>query len=582
MLRFTYFKEKYAVVLLSIAIGILIIAPAAYFRYWDGGYRGIDFFGSGDEDFYLAQIQEIYDGHWFSGNIYLAENKNDSYVQQPLPAMIVAFLGKSLGISARDVNLLTKFLFPALLTIIVYLLFSSLTGRKDIAVLMSAFVMLVQATWIFLNPSAWLPFLLRGEFIGTDHNFISYARPINPQGSSIFFFGYLLCAWKFLFGQLSGKSEKIYGIASAIILGLSFYIYFFAFSFLSVFNATLFFGFLYSKDWRQLKKVILISIGALIIAIPYFINVIGMMKTPSYLQLTRRLGMVESRQFIFSRVWWGVTALFLLFYRGSREVKVFILAFLATAFLVTNQQLITGRTLSLPAHYHWNYIAPIAGAILIYLLFLYFERAVTSWISRVAMALLLFLFFYAGILYQQISFAGQRDYFVSSQRYSPIFSWLNQDLRKESVIFANEDLSNFIPAYTRHNVYRGHSDSLVSEERIKHSLYINFFLDGITKDSSRDFFYNNRDLLGGRIFGQHYRMKNGCYGCFPDAILDELILEYQDFFKKDFVSELKKYQVDYVLWDKEKNPEWRLGRFFNKKIYDQDNLVIYDLSNLRQ
>jgi len=80
MLRFTYFKEKYAVVLLSIAIGILIIAPAAYFRYWDGGYRGIDFFGSGDEDFYLAQIQEIYDGHWFSGNIYLAENKNDSYV----------------------------------------------------------------------------------------------------------------------------------------------------------------------------------------------------------------------------------------------------------------------------------------------------------------------------------------------------------------------------------------------------------------------------------------------------------------------------------------------------------------------
>ena len=89
-------------------------------------------------------------------------------------------------------------------------------------------------------------------------------------------------------------------------------------------------------------------------------------------------------------------------------------------------------------------------------------------------------------------------------------------------------------------------------------------------------------MLGGRIFGQHYRMKNGCYGCFPDAILDELILEYQDFFKKDFVSELKKYQVDYVLWDKEKNPEWRLGRFFNKKIYDQDNLVIYDLSNLRQ
>ena len=108
--------EKYAVVLLSIAIGVLIIAPAAYFRYWDGGYKGADFFGSGNEDFYLAQIQEIYDGHWSLGNVYLAEGKNDPYVQQPLPAMMVAFLGKILGVSSRDINLLTKFLFPAILS----------------------------------------------------------------------------------------------------------------------------------------------------------------------------------------------------------------------------------------------------------------------------------------------------------------------------------------------------------------------------------------------------------------------------------------------------------------------------------
>src|SRR3989344_463158 len=105
--------------------------------------------------------------------------------------------------------------------------------------------------------------------------------------------------------------------------------------------------------------------------------------------------MVESRQFIFSRVWWGVTALFLLFYRESREVKIFILAFLATAFLVTNQQLITGKTLSLPAHYHWYYIAPVGGAILIYLFFVYLEKFVSLLASRIAMVLLLGLFLYA-------------------------------------------------------------------------------------------------------------------------------------------------------------------------------------------
>src|SRR3989344_5838184 len=237
LFRFTW--DKYAVLLLSIAIGILIAAPAVYFRYWGGGYQGIDFLGSDAENYYLGQIQEIYDSHFFSGNIFTAEGKNDPYVQQPLPAMIVAFLGKFLGISARDANILTKFLFPVFLTIIIYALFLNLTGRKDYAIPMTAFVMMIQATWIFLNPTSWLPFLLRGEFVGTDYNFISYARPINPQISSIFFFGYLLSIWRFLFTQISKKSEKIYGIVSAVILGLSFYVYFFTFSFLSVFNAVL-------------------------------------------------------------------------------------------------------------------------------------------------------------------------------------------------------------------------------------------------------------------------------------------------------------------------------------------------------
>lgn len=570
-------QENWAPLLLAALIGILAISPSFYFHYFDDGYRGIEFFGSDAENHYLGQVQEIYDGYWGSGNIYSAENKSDPYVQQPLPAIIMALLGKFLGISARDVNMLAKFLFPAFLTIIVYLFFYSLIGRKDIALVMAAFVMLVQATWIFLNPSAWLPFLLKGEFRGTDYNFISYTRPINPQISSIFFFGYLLCLWKFLFKPLSEKSEKIYGAASAVILGLSFYIYFFTFSFLSALNAMLFFWFLLLKNWRQLKKITFISIGALVIAIPYFLNVWEMTKLPSYQQLSQRTGSVESRQFVFSRVWWGVTAVFLLFYRGARETKALILAFLATAFLVTNQQVITGKTVPLLVHYHWYYIAPVGGAILIHLLFFYLEKAVLLRISRAVMVLALALFFYAGILYQRVSFAKQYDDFIYQQRYAPVLSWLDQNIKDESVIFTNEDLASLTPAYTRHNVYYSGllTDSLVSEERIRHSVYVYFLLNGITANSAKDFFYQNKNWIGGRIFSDHYRMQNGCYGCFPDSILDGLISEYRDFLNKDFLSEFQKYQVDYVVWDKEKNSEWRLDRFFSNRVYDQDNMIIY-------
>ncbi len=566
-------------VVLAIAVGILCSAPAVYFRYSDSGYKGVDFFGSDAENYYLGQIQEIYDGHFFSGNIFAIEGKNDPYVQQPMPAMIVAFLGKFLGISARDVNILTKFLFPAFLTLIVYALFLNLTGRKDLAIPMTAFVMMVQATWIFLNPPSWLPLLLRGEFVGTDYNFISYARPINPQISSIFFFGYLLCIWNFLSGGFSGKTEKICGIAGAVILGLSFYIYFFTFSFLSVFNAVLFFWFLYSGDRVRLKKIFFVSIGALVIAIPYFANVFELMKSPDYAQLAHRSNIAENHRFIFSRVWWGVTALFLLFYRGSSETKIFISAFLATAFLVTNQQLITGKTLPLPAHYHWYYIAPVGGAILFYLLLVNIEKFFNLYISRLMPAIFTLMFLYAGFSYQKISYEKQLPYFISNQRYASVLSWLDGNIPDERSIFADYTLSNFIPAYTRHNVYYVGllSDSLTSEERIRKSLYVYFFLGGVSGDSARDFFYENRDFIGAQIFSDYYRQKNGCHGCFPDSILDGFILEYQEFLKKDFLEQLKKYRIDYAVWDKEKNPEWQLDRFFTDKIYDQNNLVIYKI-----
>ena len=566
-------------VVLAIAVGILCSAPAVYFRYSDSGYKGVDFFGSDAENYYLGQIQEIYDGHFFSGNIFAIEGKNDPYVQQPMPAMIVAFLGKFLGISARDVNILTKFLFPAFLTLIVYALFLNLTGRKDLAIPMTAFVMMVQATWIFLNPPSWLPLLLRGEFVGTDYNFISYARPINPQISSIFFFGYLLCIWNFLSGGFSGKTEKICGIAGAVILGLSFYIYFFTFSFLLVFNPVLFFCFLLYGDRVRLKKIFFVSIGALVIAIPYFANVFELMKSPDYAQLAHRSNIAENHRFIFSRVWWGVTALFLLFYRGSSETKIFISAFLATAFLVTNQQLITGKTLPLPAHYHWYYIAPVGGAILFYLLLVNIEKFFNLYISRLMPAIFTLMFLYAGFSYQKISYEKQLPYFISNQRYASVLSWLDGNIPDERSIFADYTLSNFIPAYTRHNVYYVGllSDSLTSEERIRKSLYVYFFLGGVSGDSARDFFYENRDFIGAQIFSDYYRQKNGCHGCFPDSILDGFILEYQEFLKKDFLEQLKKYRIDYAVWDKEKNPEWQLDRFFTDKIYDQNNLVIYKI-----
>src|SRR3989344_2415460 len=560
--------EDYLIIAVAILVGALTVAPAFYFRYFDPAYRGIEFFASEAEPSYLAQIQEIYDGHWSLGNVYLIDHKDDPYLQQPLSPMIMAFLGKIAGLSAREINLASKFFLPASLTILIYWFFFSVFGRKDWAITMTLFIMLTQATWTFLNPLAWPEIFLNGKFPGTDSNLLSYSRPINPQVSSFFFFGYLLTIWKFLFGVQNPKSEKRWGIASAIILGLSVYTYFFAVSFLWAFNLILVIWFLYSKNLVQLKKFIYVLLGAAAIGIPYLLNSIQILQSPLYLRVARIQGVLDNHKFIFSRVWWGVAALWLIFYRGSREVKVFILAFLATAFLVTNQQLITGKTLSLPAHYHWYYIAPVGGAILVYLFLSYWENSVkficTNWFD----GFLSVLFLYSGFLFQKNSYLNNQPYFAEAQRYAPLLSWLDRNIEKEASIFANEELSSFIPAYTRHNIYFGGSvpSSLITEEQVKHLYFFSLFLNGVNRENTKDFFYENRGMFGNWFFGQYYRQMNGCYGCFPDVILDSLIQDYLDFLgraNKDFLSELKKYPVDYAVWDSRSDLKWALNRFFD-------------------
>ena len=81
-----------------------MIIPSFYFHYFDPAYRGIELFGSDAESDYLAQIQEIYDGHWFSGNIYLADQKDALYFKQNLSPIIMALFGKAAGLSAEPIS----------------------------------------------------------------------------------------------------------------------------------------------------------------------------------------------------------------------------------------------------------------------------------------------------------------------------------------------------------------------------------------------------------------------------------------------------------------------------------------------
>ena len=63
-------KHKWAIGF-SILVGLLSVAPHIISMYMLGNsYRGIPFLYSDNEDYYIARIHEIIDGHYLVGSPY--------------------------------------------------------------------------------------------------------------------------------------------------------------------------------------------------------------------------------------------------------------------------------------------------------------------------------------------------------------------------------------------------------------------------------------------------------------------------------------------------------------------------------
>ncbi|HEU0050986.1 MAG TPA: hypothetical protein VFQ60_02930, partial [Patescibacteria group bacterium] len=60
-----------------------------------------------------------------------------------------------------------------------------------------------------------------------------------------------------------------------------------------------------------------------------------------------------------------------------------------------------------------------------------------------------------------------------------------------------------------------------------------------------------------------------------DADFEQLVRGYQDFYTKDFTVELKKYPIEYLLWDKTADPDWHPEQFFHDRVYDANGYQIY-------
>lgn len=570
-------NHKWAV-FFAIIVAIITAAPQIYFPIQHGeSYQGMFWTCTDNEDAYLSRIREVQDGYASQSSVPFNYGKDSPYLEPPLSEILVAYLGKVFFLDINGTILLARLVFAFIGFIVVYGFALLLSKEKLTAI--SASIVLFLANSLFSRTG--LIALLQGESPGA--LFINFFRPIYPQVSLCFFFAFLFFFWLFF-----EKKQWRWGIISSFILGLSFYIYPFNWTFLYVFCGVLLFIFFLKKQWPDLKRIALLVLGSILVAIPYFLNFYNALLHPNFGEVSLRWGLIDSRQPLLGFLVPGLFIIFLLFFpKKWKERYIFSLALLLTPFIVLNQQLITGKMMEF-GHYHWYINQPIAIVFLIIILFYWakiihdkyqFLRKIN--LVKILAISMIGIGLYTGIIIQKVSYQACEAEILSEQRYAPVVQWLNTNAGKDEVVLADKRSSAFISIYTSLNLFdgpQGYYYISASQEKMLDSLFLFYRLAGLKSEDAKVIFLSGKErgYISRGAFGEYYKEKMGGEENIPDEILLDFAGKYQDFLLIPLDRFLKINDIKYIVWDRKNYPQWQLGQYqFLKSVYEKDDFTIY-------
>ena len=350
--------------------------------------------------------------------------------------------------------------------------------------------------------------------------FAIFSRPVNPEFSSIIFFAYL----NILFLALKKRDWKYFAFLG-IIFGFSFYVYLYSFTFIAALNFVFILMFLFKKDYNISKKFLLASALGLLLGAYEIYNIFLITSHPFYKELARISEIGSSHLPIFSMAGFIATVLFIVFIKYKKgERGDFTLGLLFASWIVINQQIITGIVLQ-SGHYHWHFNTPIYIIILFWLaynIFLKFDNKKVN----IFLILLSIIFIFNAVFIQYSAYKNWNSEVSADQEIMPAIYWLESNTTTGSIILANSKNSDLVPIFT--------------EDYVASSNYGNYYL---VPEERRT--YNSEVII------------------------------------KDLLGFKKNYRLDYVFWDKEKDPNWGLNEMeYLKLLYSDNRINIYDFKVL--
>jgi len=557
-------------VLLAFALGALVVAPQAVFTR-DAAYRGIAMTGTDAEEYYVARIQEVYDGNPRLSNVFLSQ-KEQIYLVPGLSENLVARLGQATGMTAVATNVAAKFVLPLVVALLVYALIFTLSASIPASLLAS--VLVVAGDAVLGGPRA-LVGVLTGR--APMESFLLFARPINPEVSALFLFGALLILVHFFFKER--RPAWFPNVVLGLLAGGALYISPFVSSFLfGVFGLSLLW-FVFKKDYTSVKALaVSIAVGVAALA-PYVLNLLALRRLSVYADLSMRQGLIHTHAPIIG--FWLVALGVSLFVWPRRflAARPFFAIAVAALVILLNQQVVTGLAIQ-PAHYHWYITKPLAGMVLALFAAFFIERVfISNLLRRASYGVCIVLLFTSATLVQRDSYRAQYANAVAAQAYAPVLSFLKT--LPEQAVWVDRTLSLYIPMYTKQDVPNHDfvQFDLVSQDFLERRLLLEYALRGIKAKEAFATMQNEREDIARRLFGVYWRDQYGSYAAIPDSLLAQYADDYTKSSRESIPAQLRSLGASIFVWDTKNSPAGDMGRTFSTKpIFSAAGFEVYQLA----
>lgn len=564
-------REHRAALLCALVAAVVVFSPSFLFPLMADSYQGINVGNFGVDEFhYLSMAKEPLEGHGL-GNPLLREGKDWFNPEQKYtPYLVLPFkwLGLTETVGIVTISTLYGFIGVVILVLLIYAFVLQLSGDTRLSIAAALFVVL---GYNFLTN--YMPF----------YHFNWYSRPLIPLSSTLVFFLYLNLLVKSL-----RHNERRYTLAAGAVFGLAFYTYFFLWTFLLVLSGMLVPLYLFKKEAHQGKKVLAITALGLLFGAVELVLLYLFSQTDMGRQILLYGGGSLTHVFTIVKLSWLTLVFFLLYWYWHPEEPQWplLLALLLSGIVAINQGVITGREFQ-RFHYFWYFILPTVTVIGLYM--------VWKFLQSTALKRLLFYFIFIALVVNGTvqAYLGTRTALPLKnhmQYYLPIIEYLAQEEKPAVILASNQFYAGLFTTYTDHDLFWQHQALVynTSIETLRDALYVYLYLNQDSRDNflayAHDVTTPNNDYKDMYLSLRRYYTDSSSpvkerltEEDFDEQIADDYGTVTQ---KPGGITDiLRAHEVNYIVWDKNTNPEWDLSRIAGlTELLSSHNIYLYAIA----